>query len=69
MRYWTEACEASVLAGTSIDRAMAMLEDGLFDYYYFDPETAASGSVYVPLGPWATGECTYQQRHRLHNPS
>jgi hypothetical protein len=34
----------------------AQLNDrGFWDHPLYDPETARTGAVYVPIGPWATG--------------
>jgi hypothetical protein len=50
-----EAHEAAKLSGAPIERASQLMDEGLWDQELCDPETAVSGSVYLPIGPWAQG--------------
>lgn len=47
-----EAHEASKLAGSDHERASEIIHTGFWDHPLCDPETASSGSLYVPVGPW-----------------
>lgn len=51
-----EATEASMIAGSLVGVGEALLDRGLWDHSMCDPETAVSGSVILPIGPWATGK-------------
>lgn len=51
----TEAREAIKISGASWSRTAELVDLGLWNRPLCDPETAASGSVYLPNGPWATG--------------
>lgn len=52
----TEATQASVLAGSDRIRSIELTERGLWEQPLLDPETAISGGVYLPIGPWARCE-------------
>lgn len=54
---FSEAHEASKMAGSNHERASEMIDLGLWSHDLCDPETAIGGSLYVPIGPWAT--CKY----------
>jgi hypothetical protein len=43
------------MAGSNITRSGELIDMGLWDYPLMDPETARSGGVYLPIGPWPKG--------------
>jgi hypothetical protein len=62
----TEMTEASRLAGSSLDIAEEILDNGPGDDELCDPDTTVVGEVYLPIGPWAEGKSTdFQLMTRL----
>jgi hypothetical protein len=53
---YTEAWEASGIAGSDLELEPLLLDRGLWDHALCDPETAVSGSLCLPLGPWKSGK-------------
>jgi hypothetical protein len=53
-----------MLAGSCLNRSTEFLERGLWNHELCDPDTAASGGVYLPLGPWPVAE-TLDETHVL----
>ncbi|PVF94108.1 hypothetical protein CPB86DRAFT_713818 [Serendipita vermifera] len=47
-----EACTASMTAGSCMMRSSELFDLGFWDYPLMDPETARSGGLYLPIGPW-----------------
>lgn len=54
---YTEAWQASALASSvsTIAQNAELQDRGLWEHPLCDPETAVSGGVYLPIGPWKTG--------------
>jgi hypothetical protein len=50
-----ESQTASKLAGSDWMNGVGIIDRGLWEHTLCDPETAGAASLYVPLGPWATG--------------
>lgn len=56
----TESHVANGLAGANHPRAGLLIDLGLWNQPTCDPETAAGGEYFMPIGPWAKGkEKTY----------
>lgn len=49
-----ETSQGNRISGASWDRSAELVDLGLWNDPKSDPETAASGSLYLPIGPWAT---------------
>jgi hypothetical protein len=52
----SEACEACQIAGADLAQAEDLYDLGLWDHPLCDPDTARSGGVDLPIGPWAKSE-------------
>lgn len=50
--YWKEARHISILSGSDVNGAGELIDRGLWDQPLLDPDTAVSGSIYLPVGPW-----------------
>ncbi|PVF94110.1 hypothetical protein CPB86DRAFT_800707 [Serendipita vermifera] len=59
-RLVTETWEGCTIDGACVFRASELTVLGLWDYPLMDPETARSGGVYLPLGPWAQGSTSIE---------
>lgn len=53
---FTEALEASTIAGSTAELTERLLDRGLWNHPMCDPETAVGGSITLPIGSWATGK-------------
>lgn len=47
-----EGTQACSMAGSDRMRGIELMERGLWEQPLLDPETAISGGVYIPIGPW-----------------
>jgi hypothetical protein len=53
-----EVVQANRLAGGDGDTGWELIDRGLWDNPHFDPETASTGELFLPLGPWPEGTFT-----------
>lgn len=51
----TETDVANNLAGANPRRAALLIDLGLWNHPHIDPETAAGGEYFMPIGPWPKG--------------
>lgn len=50
---FAEHIEAGKLAGSDWYRGFDVVDIGFWNEPLLDPDTAVSGSIYMPVGPWA----------------
>ncbi|CCA70828.1 hypothetical protein PIIN_04763 [Serendipita indica DSM 11827] len=62
--HW-EASQGCKIAGASVDRSQEVLSGGLWDQSLCEQESVASGSYFLPIGPWAQGN-NVAQTQQLH---